>query len=356
MAVLNYCYLSVTSTATPINQDSANNSTPLSIPTQSKVVKPVKLSSGDPPTTTTKLRKYWGEDVDPLTSDDFIWNREFMGRMKKYIQDPQENAPSPPVKEETSGFLSLNRVMSLDSLEVDLTKELTTPSETVLEPEVENTRARFTTSQKWRPAPTRREQEKWGKAAKAATGGSDVMLRELKRPQGDPKVLAAQSREQYLKLKNKLQLLTVGIGGVGVISSYISYSPEIAVSYGAGLIGSLMYMRMLGNSVDSMQSDGPRALIKYTFHPLGSLANVSAQNTALLVSLHYRGAVGQPRLLVPVALVMIFNRWNGILVPEYGFMHLELIPMLVGFFTYKIATFVQAIEEGVSIIGNKTQA
>ncbi|MCD7473269.1 hypothetical protein HAX54_015048, partial [Datura stramonium] len=127
MAVLNYCYLSVTSTATPISQDSANNSTPLSIPTQTKVVlpkqKPVKLSSGvapgdyaNPPTATTKLRKYWGEDVDPLTSDDFIWNREFMGRMKKYIQDPEENAPSPSasVKEETSGFLSLNRVMSLD--------------------------------------------------------------------------------------------------------------------------------------------------------------------------------------------------------------------------------------------------
>ncbi|KAF3674415.1 putative 2-deoxyglucose-6-phosphate phosphatase [Capsicum annuum] len=328
MSVLNYCYLSVTSTATPISQDSSNNSTPLSIPTQSKQ-KPVKLSSGDPPiTTTTKLRKYWGEDVDPLTSDEFIWNTEFMGRMKKYVQDPQENAPS--VKEETSGFLSLNRVMSLNSLEVDLTKELTAPSEPALEPEVENTQARFSASPKWRPAPTRREQEKWGKAAKAATGGSDVMLRELKRPQGDPQVMAAQSREQYLKLKNKLLFLTVGIGGVGVISAYISYSPEIAASYGAGLIGSLMYMRMLGNSVDSMRSDGPRALIK--------------------------GAVGQPRLLVPVALVMIFNRWNGILVPEYGFMHLELIPMLVGFFTYKIATFVQAIEEGVSIIGNKTQA
>jgi len=106
MGVLNYCYLSVTSTATPISQDSSNNPTPLSIPTQSKQ-KPVKLSSGvaatgdyaaDPPTTTTKLRKYWGEDVDPLTSDDFIWNTEFMGRMKKYIQDPQENAPAAAVK------------------------------------------------------------------------------------------------------------------------------------------------------------------------------------------------------------------------------------------------------------------
>lgn len=98
MGVLNYCYLSVTSTATPISQDSSNNPTPLSIPTQSKL-KSVKLSTGDyadPPTTTTKLRKYWGEDVDPLTSDDFIWNSEFMGRMKKYIQDPQEKAPSSP--------------------------------------------------------------------------------------------------------------------------------------------------------------------------------------------------------------------------------------------------------------------
>lgn len=33
-----------------------------------------------------------------------------------------------------------------------------------------------------------------------------------------------------------------------------------------------------------------------------------------------------------------------ILVPEYGYMPLELVPMLVGFFTYKIATFIQAME------------
>lgn len=36
-------------------------------------------------------------------------------------------------------------------------------------------------------------------------------------------------------------------------------------SYGAGLLGSLMYMRMLGNSVDSLRTDGPKALIKYDF-------------------------------------------------------------------------------------------
>lgn len=101
------------------------------------------------------------------------------------------------------------------------------------------------------------------------------MLREIRKPRGDPEVLAAQSREQYFKvlscsmwechpilhltmfvyflcffaltisdyssfsnpmflllqLKKRLQILTLGIGGVGLVSAYISYSPEIAARY-----------------------------------------------------------------------------------------------------------------------------
>lgn len=38
-------------------------------------------------------------------------------------------------------------------------------------------------------------------------------------------------------------------------------------SFGAGLIGSLVYMRMLGSSVDSMV-DGAKGLIKYVLNDL----------------------------------------------------------------------------------------
>ncbi|XP_058095592.1 protein CONSERVED ONLY IN THE GREEN LINEAGE 160, chloroplastic-like isoform X1 [Magnolia sinica] len=208
-------------------------------------------------------------------------------------------------EQEDSGFLSLNRAMSLDSVDIDLSKELTLPPpKPVSELQVEAARrgrllaeSGGNATPRWRFVPTRWEQEKWDRANKAATGGSEVMLRESKRERGDPKVLAAQSREQYFKLKQKLQILTLGIGGVGVFSAYVSYSPEIAA----------------------------------------------------------RGAIGQPRLLVPVALVMIYNCWNGILAPDYGFMHLDLIPMLVGFFTYKVTTFIQAIEEALTIVENKQQ-
>ncbi|KAG8386808.1 hypothetical protein BUALT_Bualt03G0187300 [Buddleja alternifolia] len=334
MVVLKWC-LSVTSA---VSQDSSSSSQqPAAIP-RTKIIlpdkKPLKWSTGvapgdyGGPPTTTKLRKYWGgEDEDPLASDDYLWNKDFMGRMKKLIYDDNIDIhiSSTAKEEQPSGFLSLNRVMSLDNMEVDLSKELTPPSGSV----VEQDQSVRSGGRRWRAAPTRREQEKWDRATKAATGGSDVMFRESRRPKGDPEVLAAQSREQYNKLKNKLQLLTLGIGGVGIVSAYLSYSPEIAASYGAGLLGSLAYMRMLGNSIDGL-ADGARGVIK--------------------------GAIGQPRLMVPVVLVMLYNRWNGILVPEYGLMQLELIPMLVGFFTYKIATFTQAIEEAINTVAGNTEA
>lgn len=102
MAILSYW--SVTSTATPISQDSST--TPLPNPRQTKVIlpkkKPMKWSTGlapgeyGGPPTTSKLRKYWGgEDEDPLTSDDYIWNKDFMGRMKRLIQDYPDDSSSP---------------------------------------------------------------------------------------------------------------------------------------------------------------------------------------------------------------------------------------------------------------------
>ncbi|MQL80693.1 hypothetical protein Taro_013141, partial [Colocasia esculenta] len=255
------CCIPVRSAAAPVSPESNNlQRPPSSDPRQTKVIlpkkKPLKWSTGvapgeyGGPPTTTKLRKYWGgEEEDPVTAtDDFIWNKEFVGRMKRLIGEEGDGGVSsgvlPPSQEPSSGFLSLNRAMSLDSVDIDLSKELAPPPKSVLEQQVEAARRGRSvaeegrpmwfqrlsnaTSPRWRLAPTRREQAKWDRASKAATGGSDVILRESKKAPGDPMVLAAQSREQYFKLKKKLQLLTLGIGGVGVISAYFSYSPEIA--------------------------------------------------------------------------------------------------------------------------------
>ncbi|KAL2928927.1 hypothetical protein RDABS01_034338 [Bienertia sinuspersici] len=101
---------------------------------------------------------------------------------------------------ESSGFLSLNRAMSLDSLEVDLSATLQTTPKPALEQENETTKNLQVPTQKWKLAPTN---VNWINGQ----SNEDVILRETSQPRGDPEVLAAQSREQYFKLKNKLQLL-----------------------------------------------------------------------------------------------------------------------------------------------------
>lgn len=109
--ILNCIYIPTTSTSTttttntPLSQDPSTTTTtpPTKILLPKK--KPQKWSTGmapgdyGGPPTTTKLRKYWGgEGEDPLTSDEYIWNKDFMGHMKRVIQDPSEVPSFPPVK------------------------------------------------------------------------------------------------------------------------------------------------------------------------------------------------------------------------------------------------------------------
>lgn len=105
MTVLNY--ISVTSAATPISPESPTP--PIPDPRQTKVIlpkkKPMKWSTGvtpgeyGGPPTTSKLRKYWGgEEEDPLSSDDFMWNKDFVGRFKRLIEKPESSTEASPAK------------------------------------------------------------------------------------------------------------------------------------------------------------------------------------------------------------------------------------------------------------------
>lgn len=46
-----------------------------------------------------------------------------------------------------------------------------------------------------------------------------------------------------------------------------------------------------------------------------------------------------------IELTLVLYYFDRLLVPEYSVMHLDLIPMLLGFFTYKAATLVETFKE-----------
>ena len=63
------------------------------------------------------------------------------------------------------------------------------------------------------------------------------------------------------------------------------------------------------------------------------------------------GTLGQPRLLIPVILALTYNRWNQLYADDYG-VTLQLIPELLGFFTYKLAVVAR---QGLQVMNEFSQ-
>eukprot|EP01025_Chloroclados_australasicus_P069947 TRINITY_DN996_c1_g1_i10.p2 TRINITY_DN996_c1_g1~~TRINITY_DN996_c1_g1_i10.p2 ORF type:complete len:402 (-),score=30.12 TRINITY_DN996_c1_g1_i10:413-1618(-) len=116
-------------------------------------------------------------------------------------------------------------------------------------------------------------------------------------------VLLAE-KQRYQQLQFEFQLWTLALTAVSFSVTYSFYTKEVAASYLLGALGGFIYLRLLNRSVDEIG----------TFS-VGSLA-------------------GQPRLLIPVILVLAFNRWNGLYADDFS-LKLQLLPTLIGFFTYK---------------------
>ena len=89
-------------------------------------------------------------------------------------------------------------------------------------------------------------------------------------------VLAAE-RARYEQLKADLQLWAAGLTAACLAATCAFYGREVAASYGVGALGGLVYLRLLNRSMDAMG---------------GGVG----------------GALGQPRLLIPVILALGYNR------------------------------------------------
>ena len=125
---------------------------------------------------------------------------------------------------------------------------------------------------------------------------------------------ASAEKAEYDRLKLQIQTWTLATSVIGCLAAWLAYSwvsssqlacvhgiqglsdwpvaagsqffcqifgilQETAISYGVGAVGSFIYLRMLNRSIDAVAGDG------------------------------LTGALGQPRLLIPIALALGFNRY-----------------------------------------------
>lgn len=211
-----------------------------------------------------------------------------------------------------AGFLSLTSKVDLDSMDVDLSAALRRRPEREAAEAAKRAAAAAAAEARRRGAPStggyaanpafRGETRAWDRSGRYAkkviappTVGADAEAAEA--------VLAAE-RARYDELKRELQAWATGLTATCLVATLVFYGRDVAASYAVGAAGGLIYLRLLHRSVDGIGAGGIGA------------------------------ALGSNRLLIPLILALGFNRFNSMAAESTG-VTLQLLPMLVGFFTYK---------------------
>jgi ATP synthase protein I len=259
-------------------------------------VYPVRGSLSKDPTKRSKSRY----------ESDFVWNQNWKEALE-YQDEVQRQLSAKEMKEQddSRGFLSLSQKVDLNDMTIDLSSQLRPKQPPNKEKEENKIKSQKSISQQGYPTipPSRIESKSWGRGARYS-------INPVAPPPsaGEAEEAAARleiERERYEELKRELQQWAVALTAACLAATYVFYGREVAASYGVGALGGLFYLRLLSKSVDAVGAGG-----------LG-------------------GALGQPRLLIPVILTLGYNRFNHSPIHESLGLTLQLLPMLAGFFTYK---------------------
>ncbi|GLI60435.1 hypothetical protein VaNZ11_002588 [Volvox africanus] len=270
-----------------------------------------------------------GEKFDPAKKGgrykpEFIWNTDWQTALEREesLRRKVEEARARP-KEPSSGFLSLSRLADLDRMDVDLSEALMrkrreeaeaaeAAAAAARQPQAgtsgTSAATKTTPVNKTVPVFTRKEAVRLGRVSKSMARTAVVV--EIPELNAEKARLAELERKRYDQLKLEQQVWTLAFSAAGFIMTYVSYSQDVAASYVVGALGGFAYLRLLSKSVDAVGADGVRSGVD--------------------------GIASQPRLLIPIILGLGYNRFNQLYSEQLG-VHLELLPMLVGFFTYKLA-------------------
>lgn len=114
------------------------------------------------------------------------------------------------------------------------------------------------------------------------------------------------SMQEYYDLQRLLYLSTFAIAAVGFTTAWFAYSPDTALSYLIGSLSGILYLRMLAKGIERL--------------------GVGASSTG-----------GNTRLAIFVGLIVVAAQVE----------RLQLVPVFLGFITYKIALLTYSLVVGL---------
>ena len=261
---------------------------------------------------------------DKLAKDtsEFIWNSDWRKELDTWEKKSGDGGRGTGIQlndGSRGGGLSLARVAELNDMDTDLSERLRARPNP---PRAESASAAPSNAPR-RAFPERpggKQTSRWERSSKFTVREDEKTM--AQRTLVDSDTVQA-SRSQYGGVKSQLYGTTFVTGFLGTGLCFWLYDGEVAASFGIGSLFSLLYLRLLSRSVDS----------------------VAAEDAATQIG----GASGQARLLVPAVLILGYNKWHTYAIETYGF-HASLFALLAGFFAYKAGIFGEVFTTVASIV------
>ncbi|GEM_PF-253909 len=122
--------------------------------------------------------------------------------------------------------------------------------------------------------------------------------------EGTPIALSPEpdaSMTEYYRLQQELFIVNLAFAGISFIAVWLAYSFNIALNYLLGACAGVVYLRMLAKSIEELGRQ--------------------------------QGKLGKSRLALFIGLMVVATQWH----------QLHLIPIFLGFLTYKIAILVYTL-------------
>ena len=255
------------------------------------------------------------------------WRKELQGWEGAKEREAAFAARREAPAELGTGYLSFSRVAELDNMDLDLTSGLSSRGEGVAEEAkgVGGGGARGAGAKRQVWASTRGEGQKWKRSGRFTTAGVRATAEAIEKGekgQTEEEVAAAIERDRaasaqaYERTKTQLLLSTVATAALGGWTCYQAYGKDAAVSWGIGAVGAVLYVRLLSRSADAVASEDEGA-------QLG-------------------GAASQPRILIPVFLVLFASKGHDKFLGTTG-VDVNILALMAGFFSYKVSSFLQVV-------------
>ncbi|MEB3831384.1 ATP synthase subunit I [Phormidium sp. CCY1219] len=111
-----------------------------------------------------------------------------------------------------------------------------------------------------------------------------------------------RSMEEYLQLKNQLLAYTFVMSAIAFVSAWFYYSLNVALNYAIGACVGVVYLRMLARDVERLGRE--------------------------------KSSLSKSRLALFAGLIIVATQWN----------QLQVLPIFLGFLTYKAALFVYVLQ------------